>query len=150
MGEAEFDILIGAVLFVVGLLLEQNNGYRVVKSKGIGVWQHDPFSWYVDGTDFRYLEHLAPQAEYFDRTLTDWLSQISDAERERFVEALYGVLTSNEIDSVTDFRSDWQKYVPAVMRTAAQLPEDTRRFLLSTVKALAVQGVKSLKKESDS
>ena len=134
---------------IVGLLLEQNGAYRVVKSKGISVWQHDPFTWFVDGTDFRYLEHLAPQAEYFDRTLTDWLSQISDAERERFVEALYGVLSSNEIERVTDFRSDWQTIVPAVMRSASQMDEDTRRFLLRTVKALAIQGVKNFKKSAE-
>ncbi len=134
---------------LVGLLLEQNSSYRIVKSKGIGVWQHDPFSWIVNGADFRYLEHLAPQAEYFDRTLSEWLSQISDAERERFVEALYGVLSSNEIESISDFRSDWQKNVPAVMRAAAQLDGDTRRFLIRTVKALAVQGVKSLKKDAE-
>ena len=129
---------------VVGMLLEHQEAYRVVKSKQVGVWQHDLFTWVVKGQDFRYIDHLRPEALYFDQTVTKWLEQISPEDRERFVDALFGILTTTDIQSFSQLRTDWQKNVPAVMQAASHLDGDTRQFLLRTLKNLAVLSVKQM------
>ena len=55
---------------LVGMLLEQQEGFRVVKSNRLLIWQHDPFSWRVDGRDFVYLDDLAPDARYLDAAIS--------------------------------------------------------------------------------
>ena len=134
---------------VVGLLMEQCESYRVVKSHRLGVWQHDPLSWIVDGTDFRYLEEVTDKARYFDRTLSDWLVAISPEERERFIDALYGVLSTTGLESFPELLNDWQKNVPIIVKAAAALDGDTRQFLYHTLKELAVLGVKNARRTEE-
>lgn len=47
---------------VVGMLLEQQEGYRVVRSNRAMIWQHDPFSWVVEGCDLVTLDGLTADA----------------------------------------------------------------------------------------
>ena len=129
---------------VVGMLLEQQEKYRVVKSKSFSVWQHDPFSWVVEGTDFQYLDDVAPEAKYLDRTLTTWITRLSPQEREWFVDTLYRILNANEAETFEQMRADWQKTVPAVAHAASQVDGQTRQFLFRTLRQLAVLGVKNV------
>ena len=122
---------------VVGLLLESQAAYRVVKSRRVSVLQHDPFSWEVVETDFAYLPQLAPDARYWDRTLDDWVRGLSDQERERFVEALFQVLSTNDIATFSQFKAGWQKNLPAVVHAAASLDPDTRTFFFRVLGELA-------------
>ena len=75
--------------------------------------------------------------------MTDWLNQISEEDRERFVDALYSVLNANQLTSLEDFRSDWHSAIPATIHALKQLDNDTKKFLLHTLKQLASTGIKN-------
>lgn len=128
---------------LVGMLLEQQEKFRVVKSGRAGLWQHDPFSWQVEGNDFHYLEELTPDAQYFDKTLNRWLGGLTQLERERFVDSLYGLVDAAHIETFGQLWDQWQETVPAILRAASQLDPDTKEFLFETVKALVSLGVKN-------
>ena len=136
---------------VVGMLLEQQELYKIVRSKSISLLQHDPFKWEVREGAFVSLENLTRDARHVDRTLTAWLRQMDHGERERLVEALFGILESTDLRTLDQLRADWQKAIPAVAREAAKLDQDTREFLLRMLKELAALSIKtlpaSLKKE---
>ena len=121
---------------IVGLLLDQREDFQVVRSNRLRFLQHDPFSWAIEGTAFSY-DQLSADAKYWDRTLDDWLRQLSEGERERFVESLYSILSSVDIADFAEFRTDWQKNLPALMHAASQLDPDTRTFLFRIIKGLA-------------
>lgn len=129
---------------IVGILFEDREDYRIIKSSETGgIMQHDPFTWILENNDFIYLEELTKDSRYADRTLSEWLKQISEEDRERFVEALYSVLNSNRLTTLEDFYTDWQKNVPAALQAASRLDGDTKKFLLRTLKDLAAQGIKN-------
>lgn len=128
---------------LVGMLLEQQENFRVVRSDKFSIWQHDPFSWQVEDGDLCYVDALTPGAQYLDRTLNRWVSGLSVLERERFVDSLYGLVDTAKITSLAQLFSDWQESIPALLRAASQLDEDTREFLFQTVKALIALGVKN-------
>ena len=127
---------------LVGMLLEQQENFRVVRSDAFSIWQHDPFSWQVEDGDLCYVEALTPGAQYLDRTLNRWVSGLSTLERERFVDSLYALVDTAKITSLTQLFSGWQESIPALLRAASQLDEDTKEFLFQTVKALIALGVK--------
>lgn len=130
---------------IIGMLLNSGEQYRVVKSDGFGIMQHDPFTWQVSDGDFIWLEDISKEAKFVDDTLTGWLQTISVADRERFIDCLYALLINNtEADSIEEFKADWKTNIPAVLQSTVHLDELTKKFLLSTVKALAVLGVKNL------
>lgn len=121
---------------VVGLLLEQEKPSRIVKSSRSSVFQHDPFSWEVRDLDFVDSDKLSTGARYADKTLTAWLESLSAQERERFVDTLYGVLNTNDLDTLNDFSSNLHTNLPAVFHAASRLDADTKKFLSRTVRKL--------------
>ena len=114
--------------------------------------QHDPFTWVVENGTFLPLEQLTVDARHVDRTLSAWLLKKSPEERERIVDALFGILETTDIQSFTQLRTDWQKTLPAVARQVRHLDADTRELLFRALGELALVSVKALpdtiKKES--
>ena len=129
---------------VIGMLLEHREEFLVIKSNSLGLLQHDQFTWEIEGNHFVCIDHLTKNARFTDKTLTDWLNQISEEDRERFVDALYSVLNANQLTSIDDFLADWQTAIPATFHAIAQLDGDTKKFILHTLKKLASLGIKNV------
>ena len=125
------------------MLLENQENFQIIKSSKTGLLQHDPFTWLVEENDFIYIEKLNKDARFADKTLTDWLHSISVEDRERFVDALYMVLSSGGMTTLDDLRADWQVGLPASIHALSQLDSDTKKFLLHTLKELAGFGIKN-------
>ena len=129
---------------VIGMMLEHRENFEIIKSNSLGLLQHDQFTWEIEGNNFIYIENLTKNARFTDKTLTDWLNNLSEEERERFVDSLYSVLSSNHLTSIDDFKADWQTAIPATLHALAQLDGDTKKFILHTLKKLASLGIKNV------
>ena len=129
---------------VIGMMLEHRANFDIVKSNSLGLLQHDQFTWEIEGNNFIYIENLTKNARFTDKTLTDWLHHLTEEERERFVDALYGVLIANNLSSIDDFKSEWQTAIPATLHAISQLDGDTKKFILHTLKKLASLGIKNV------
>ena len=90
---------------VVGMLLEHDENYVVVKSRQTGLFQHDGLSWDVMGGSFVHLKTVTEESRRLDRTLNQWIKQMTPEQREQFVEALYQVLSSDNALTLTDLIS---------------------------------------------
>jgi len=128
---------------LVGMLLEHQEHYSVVKSDRLGIMQHDPFSWQVENGQFVRLEEISAGARHMNTTLNAWLSTQTDAQREEFVEVLFGVLESCSIHSFAEDEWDWQQ-IPALLEALKNIDGETRKMLLKTFKELALLAVKNL------
>ena len=81
---------------VVGMLLEHEGPYTVVRSDQAGLLQHDPYSWQVSGGDFVRLDEVTAGSRMVDRALKDWLAGLTPAERETVADTLYGLLSAGD------------------------------------------------------
>ena len=79
---------------VVGMLLEHEEEYTVVKSKNNGLLQHDAFSWEVVGNKFIYLDSISDGSRMIDRKTKQFLSEMTKEERERFVDSIFDAIAS--------------------------------------------------------
>jgi len=80
---------------IVGMLLEHEEPYTVIKSKNIGAMQHDPYSWEVMGPDFIYLQEVTEQSKFVDRAIKTWLESMTKDERSRFADAVFDTLEAS-------------------------------------------------------
>lgn len=78
---------------VVGMLLEHEESYTVVKSNSTGILQHDGFSWEVIGPSFVHLDSISEGSRVLDKGLKKFLSDMTKDERENFVESLFNALS---------------------------------------------------------
>ncbi|MBO5295252.1 MAG: DUF2974 domain-containing protein [Clostridia bacterium] len=87
---------------VVGMLLEHDENYTVVKSRQVGPLQHDGFSWNVMGGSFVHLQNVTDECKRFDKSLNEWVRSMTPEQREEFVESIYQMLSAGDAATLTD------------------------------------------------
>ena len=87
---------------VIGMLLEHEEPYTVIKSKQIGLLQHDPYSWVLEGPDFVPVEEVTANSRFLDMTIKAWLADMSPEQRNEVVDAVFDLLSMGEAKSVFD------------------------------------------------
>ena len=87
---------------VVGMLLEHEEPYTVIRSRQLSLLQHEPYSWEVLGGDFVRMEELDENSRFLDKTIKTWLAGTSMAERNAFVDAVYELLSLGQSDDLRD------------------------------------------------
>ena len=98
---------------VVGMLLEHEESYDVIKSHAVGLLQHDGCSWEVLGGKFIYLDAITNESRLIDSTLRAWLDGLSMEEREEVVDSVYEVLVATNATTLTELTADKVKLVKA-------------------------------------
>lgn len=95
---------------IVGLLLEHEEEYVVVKSHQPLLMQHDALSWEVLGDRFVRAEQVTEESRLVEAALKSWLKQLNRQERQQFVEALFQVFQAADVWTVEDLsRAKWRK-----------------------------------------
>ena len=119
---------------VFGMLFEQGEqGADVVRSASSGFAQHDPLSWEVSGSDFVIEERLGRTATYLDSSLNAWIDRATLAERQRFVEAVFSIMTAGDEAYTHDLRTKWRITAPRMARAAMELEQENRDELLHQI-----------------
>lgn len=127
----------------VGMLLESQEKFRVVKSNRQSIMQHDPFSWEVKDFDLVPVASLTATATYLDATLSGWLGGISAEHRKRLVDLIFSFLDTQNVTSGDDVINDPKKYAKLAMRAVNKEEPETRQFVKQTIRALISLGIKN-------
>ncbi|MDD5833505.1 MAG: DUF2974 domain-containing protein [Clostridiales bacterium] len=112
---------------IVGMLLEHDEPYNVVKSRQIGILQHDPYSWEVMAGDFVRAEGLSRHSLRTDRTLKRWLSGLSLEERELITDTFFDILNAGEMNRTEDMIKPDKIF--AALRSVKNIDEEKRKKL---------------------
>ena len=118
---------------VIGMLLEHEEPYTVIRSKNLGLLQHDYYSWEVLGPGFIPVEEVTADSRFLSSTLKNWLADMKPQERSEVVDAMFGLLNLGELDSALDI------FQPKNLKTYIKtLTSDAtlRRLLSEEFKAL--------------
>lgn len=87
---------------VIGMLLEHEEPYTVIKSKSVSLLQHDLYSWEVMGRDFIRMEEITQDSRFLDATLKEWFADMTSQERERLVDAMFTLLGTGGVENALD------------------------------------------------
>ncbi|MBR4869532.1 MAG: DUF2974 domain-containing protein [Oscillospiraceae bacterium] len=133
---------------VVGMLMEHDNDYQVVRSTDKGLWQHVAFGWEVLGTAFVPEEEADPDAKVYNQTIREWLAAMTHEQRHDFIEAVYALLTAGgDIDDLQDFKVEKTKSAVSLVKSFGAMDKTTRKVLFDMMELLAKQSVKVVKSE---
>ena len=127
---------------VVGMLLEHEENYEVVKSTETGLLQHDPFSWSVLGGKFIYLDSISEESLRIDKAVKGWLSEMDMSQREEFVDAIYETLSASGASTLTDIFNDKAK----LLRAWGNLSDENKTLVMNSIKILVKENMKAKKK----
>ena len=130
---------------VFGLMLEREEGYRVIRSDGAGLMQHEPYTWQVRGREFVPGGELNERALFLDKTLTAWREGLSNEERGDFFDSLFEILMQENANHPKDVLRP--QNILAALKTIHV--EEGKRRMLSCVLQDLVDTAKNLKNPAE-
>lgn len=89
---------------MVGILLNHSEDLIFVKTKGLSIFQHDPYNWVVrkDGK-FKLVDNANIFSKTFEKTMNDFIETSSIETRKRFLEILFQVSMEHSYSTVLDW-----------------------------------------------
>ena len=87
---------------VIGMLLEHEEPYTIIKSKTLGLLQHELYSWELSGPGFVPMEQITADSRFLDQTIKTWFAGMTNEERNEIVDAVFDLLSMGEVDNVLD------------------------------------------------
>ena len=114
---------------LVGLMLESEVPYVIVKSNATGAMQHSAMTWEIEDGQFIKMEKVTKNSQLNDQTFKKWTESVSDEELELFWNVFFELLFSVGIDTVNDLYGQFMHYVQEFLKAAGNMDEEKRELL---------------------
>lgn len=111
---------------VIGILLEHEEAYSVIKSHQIGPLQHEPYSWEIQGGDFVHVKEMSAGSQFVDKTIKNWIRDMTKEDREILVETIFELIRSGGANNLKDLLHP--KSIRAFFKTLKDNPQ-TQKLL---------------------
>ena len=116
---------------VIGMILEEDEIYHVVKSNADGLMQHDPFSWIVEEDGFVRADAVDNFSFYTNRALRRWLESLDFEERERIVDTVFDVIAGTGINEFDELSEHKRKRIKSLFESAAAVKPEDRKLVFT-------------------
>ena len=132
---------------IIGRLFEHKEKVYVVKSIGKNIYQHDIYTWMIDGKKI-VPSSTTKASDLADRTITKWLESASKEERKVFINSLFKVFSSANVNTPLELKAHWLKATPTMLKTFYSLPKEKKKVIFEVWKKLGSSFLKA-RKEND-
>ena len=123
---------------VIGILLEHEEPYAVIRSRQVSILQHEPYSWQIMAGDFLYLQENSTGSQLAQGTVRNWIADMTPQERSEFVDALFELLSAGGAEQVGELLHP--KSVVAFFRALKKNPRTQRLLTSEMVQLLRAAG----------
>ena len=114
---------------LVGLMLESEVPYVIVKSDAVGAMQHSAMTWGIEDGQFIKVDKLTKNSLLNDQTFKKWTESVSDEELELFWNVFFELLFTVGIETVNDVYGQFMHYVQEFLKAAGEMDEEKRELL---------------------
>lgn len=127
---------------VVGMMMEHEESYQVVKSSESFIMQHEGFSWQVDRTEFVKAEELDDRSKSMMDTVRLWMNQIRPEERKAVINTVFTIFEKAGLCDFTEFIGMDAKTAGALIKAAATVPKEERELVGKLIKLFVEESTK--------
>ena len=128
---------------VIGMLLEHEEPYTVIRSKSVGLLQHDSYSWEVMGREFIPVKEITSDSQFLDATIKTWFAQMTNQERNQLVDVMFGLLGTGGVDKALDIFHP--KNIKTYVKTLSN--DENLRHILSTEFQSLIEAARKTKQQ---
>lgn len=120
---------------MVGILLHHNEEMIFVKSKGLNIFQHDPYNWLITKEGkFRLVKNSNIFSKTFEKTVGDFIESTSVENRKRFLEILFQVSMEHSYSTVLDWIRHPVRSIKGMKKRYKNLTQRKRVFFKMMIK----------------
>lgn len=121
---------------IVGMLLEHEEKYTVVRSTNKNIWQHDPTSWELTREGFIRLESVTSSSRFIDYTIKGWMNSMNTRRREKFIDAVYQLLLTTDAKTLNELNASKYSNFKKIWSSVRNMDEQTRKDMTFALKLL--------------
>lgn len=125
---------------LIGILLSTKEEKQIVKSSASGLYQHNPYSWQILGTDFVEADSRSASSLFMDETLRRWLANLNGAERADFVKAVFDSLESSGALTMHEMKLEPMATANAIITAVSRMSPELQKSAFATLGKLAAAG----------
>lgn len=123
---------------IIGRLLENSTEPVVVKSTELGIMQHDPKSWQLEGKRFETCASTDKISDAFDETMSIWLGEMSFDDRKVFVDELFSVFEASGCEYLSTMTKVGVRGTRAMIERMGQIRNDSGAKVRTLVKMFLI------------
>ena len=112
---------------LVGLLLEHDERYTVVRSERKGLFQHNGLSWEILGDTFIRSERLSKKGIHADTVIREHIDAMTREEREHLVRLVFGLLESTGCKTLTELHASGGRAAVSVLKAYREMSDEDQR-----------------------
>ena len=120
---------------VVGRLLGSNIEHKLVRNSVSGFMQHLAYNWEVERNHFVLADKPSKSGEILNKTISGWLDNYSDEEREKLVGTIFDVLKGDNVNELKGVKG-----YANIIKSISKLPAEKQSVLAGALKKIAVSG----------
>jgi hypothetical protein len=113
---------------LVGLLLEHDARYAIVKSNRKGLFQHDGLSWEVLGGHFIRVDALSSKGIHNDTVIRERIQAMTGEERRFLIEIIFFLLESTGAKTLSELYTHRRKVIMTMIKTFRNLPPESQKI----------------------
>ena len=87
---------------VIGMLMDHEEPYTIIKSRQIGLMQHDVYNWEVKGPSFVPMEEITADSRFLNETIRKWYASMDNGQRNQVVDAVFGMLEQGNVEDASE------------------------------------------------
>lgn len=118
---------------IVGMILEHEEDYTIIKSAQKGFFQHDIFSWEVERTSLVKLSEMTSSSLIFDRTLRDFAEAMTPEERQELIEVIFKVLRETDDKTFNEILENWVRDSGSILKSITKLSPEAKNTISSNL-----------------
>ena len=96
----------------------------------------------AENGDFEQVDELTAGAQLIKRTLDGWLDTVSQEQRERAIDQIYGIFAAAGYGNIADLVEHWTDSLPKIVAAARGTDVQTRELIKDVFKAIPASAAK--------
>lgn len=129
---------------IIGRLLNHEEETTILKSTQSGIMQHDLYTWQVLGAKF-VKDELTNSSEFIDKTITDWLKEVSNEQRSEFFDVLFEILNATGAQTLSEISSRWFTNAKTMLKMYQNLEPESKEIMTKTLHAFLQIGKSNIR-----
>ena len=90
---------------IIGMLMDHEEPYTIIKSRQIGLMQHDVYNWEIQGPRFVPMEEITADSRFLNETIRKWYASMDNVQRNQVVDAVFGLFEEGQVADATEILS---------------------------------------------
>jgi len=127
---------------IVGMLMEHEEDYKVVKSEEFSLIQHEGFFWKVNRAEFELADEIDSFSKSFSVTFKTWLTEMSIQERKEIVDTFFNVFEDAGVVDLAEIAHMDVKLGASLIKAATKVPQKQRDKIGKLIKLLIEEATK--------